>query len=92
MKTKELILAFGYWTLSALCASKGWEIPTVEEVSSGAVPTDHRKVWVSDLPDRVEDRETHGLLYDRETDRTILCHKGFMHHAVVIVKREVCDG
>jgi len=87
MKFKSLILKFGLGELEGTCVQKGWRVPSSEELISVPGASEHREVWVSDLPPKEEDRETHGMLYDVDKGTFMLSHKNHKHHAVVIVEK-----
>jgi len=86
MKFKSLILKFGFVALEGVCDEKGWRIPSRDELRSVPSASEHKVVWVSDLPPKEEDRATHAMLFDMESGELALCNKNFMQHVVVIVE------
>lgn len=88
MRFKSLILKFGLGALEGTCVQKGWRVPSSDELGSVPHSSEHKLVWVSDIPPNVEDRETHGMVYDVDKDVLILTNKNHKHHAVVVVEKK----
>lgn len=44
--------------------------------------------WVADLPEKMEDRESHALAYDVENRKLFLVNKSFMEHVIVVVEEK----
>ena len=87
MTFKSLILKFGFRALVGVCEDKGWRIPTKDELGSVPASSEHKIVWVADVPPLKEDRENHAMVLDTTTGKMEVCNKNFMHHVVVIVEK-----
>ena len=80
MKTKDLILKFGYNKLQELCKEKGWRIPHSSEVPD----TVYDLVWVNDSVEKEEDKETHAMALFTKSGNTVLLNKSFKEHVCII--------
>jgi len=90
VKFKGLILKFGFRSLEGVCREKVWRIPFLEEIKGVPSAWEHSFFWVADLPEKVEDRESHAMAYDVDKKKLVLVNKNFMEHAVVIVPQRSC--
>ena len=81
---KSLVKSFGFTSLALLCKKKGWRIPTLEEIRKHKDQLEYDVCWVSDLPPKEEDKETHALLYNVKTDKVEVCSKNHRHSSVVV--------
>ena len=91
-KIKSLLRRMGYNTLVTECEREGWKIPTSEELKS--FNSEHLEVWTSDVPEDVNDIDTHGKVYNYGTRRTYLCNKNFRQNCIVLVpylRKETLD-
>lgn len=82
-KLKELVKKFSFRGLSEECVKQDWRLPTLEEVKRLGI-NKHQFCWVSDLPEKKEDRETHALMYDRFSDKTYLVNKSNLTTCAVV--------
>lgn len=82
---KSLVKTFGFRELKDTMEKKGWELPSLEEVKHCSHNMEHQECWISDLPQKKEDRETHALLYDKKLNKTFLVNKNNRYH--VLIKR-----
>lgn len=82
IKLKPLFKIFGFNTLKAECAREGWVIPSSADLK-GRTDLEHKGSWVSDIPEKEEDRENHALYYLIDEDKTILVNKSFMETCIV---------
>lgn len=80
---KDLILKFGYTSITELGKEKGWSLPTSDELKG--FDSHHRVVWTSDpmLDEGEEFPERYAMLYDYKTGKTEKCHKNFKQNIVV---------
>lgn len=83
---KHLILTFGFRHIQKLCEEKGWELPFAADLDVEDIEYD--EVWVQDLPEKEEDRETHAMLWSK--GKLYLCNKNFKQHVVVHKKPMYC--
>ncbi len=82
-KFKDLFLTFSMRTLSALCKTKGWKIPSSEELSNSTFKSLHIWVIVRDEPTDNDDG-TRMVLYNCEDKTTQQVNKNFKENCVVI--------
>ncbi len=80
---KDLILKFGFRSLTQLCDEKGWGIPSSSDLRE--FDSFHESVWVSDpIPDDEEVPDNYAMVYSYSDDRTYKCNKSFMQEVVVV--------
>lgn len=82
LKLKPLFKKFGFSALVAECKKEGWSIPSIADLR-GKTNLEHNGSWVSDIPEKEEDRETHAMYYVIAEDKTILVNKSFMEPCIV---------
>lgn len=87
-KLKQLFKKFSYREILAECTKQGWELPSSVDIR-GQNGLDHNIVWVTDIPEKEEDRDSHGLIYIIDQDKLAVCNKHFMQN-ILVIKIERC--
>jgi len=82
IKLKPLIRKFGFRSILIECKKQNWKLPYAKDLIGKDLEYD--QVWVRDRPEKLEDLDTHAMVYQHSTGKTFLCNKSFMQNIIVI--------
>ena len=82
LKLKHLIRKFGFKSILKECKKQNWKLPYAKDLIGQDL--EYEYIWVKDRPEKLEDLDTHAMLYQHSTGKLFLCNKSFMQNIIVI--------